>query len=130
MSTNARRGFLKSLALTPLLPGAAALTPQASPTPAPPAPSASPGGPGPMAWALTEAARHRFGAHLSAEELAEVAKGIEANLQAASRLRERMPQGNADEPVTRFEARPVLLAPPTPAPPPARPKRRRARRRP
>lgn len=133
MSTTARRGFLKSLAVAPLLP-AAAQAPPAMPTPpAPdpmptPSPSASPGGPGPMAWALTEAVRHRFGAELTAEELAEVAKGIDGNLQAASRLRERLRQGNADEPVTLFEARPTPYVPP-PAPAPARSRRRRRARR-
>jgi hypothetical protein len=129
MSTTARRRFLKSLAVAPLVPSAAALVPQAAPTPAPPtatpSPSASPDAPGPMAWALTEAVRQRFGAHLTAEELAEVAKGIDGNLQTASRLRDRMRHGNADEPVTLFEARPAASAPPAPAAPPARSRRRR-----
>jgi hypothetical protein len=132
MRTTARRGFLKSLALAPLLP-AAAQAPPAPPTPVAqdamptPSPSPSPGGPGPLALALTEAVRHRFGAALTAEDLAEVATGIDGNLQAAARLRERLRQGNADEPVTLFEARPSPhLAPPAPAP--ARARRRRTRR--
>lgn len=132
MSTTARRGFLKSLAVAPLL-SAAAQVPQAVPAPpAPdptpsPSPSASPGGPTPVALALTEAVRHRFGAELTADELAEVASGIDGNLQAAARLRERLRQGNADEPVTLFEARPTpYVAPPAPAPP--RSRRRRPRR--
>ena len=80
-----------------------------------------------MAWALTEAVRHRFGAQLTTEELAEVAKGIEANLQAASRITDRMRHGNADEPVTRFEAqRPPAAA--APAPPAKASRGRRGRR--
>jgi hypothetical protein len=125
MRTTGRRRFLKSLGVAPLLP-AAALAPQvAPPAPSPtPSPSPSPGAPGAMAWALTEAVRHRFGAQLTVEELAEVAKGIEANLLAASRVAERMRHGNADEPVTRFQAH----RPPEPAAPPPPPKRSRGRR--
>jgi hypothetical protein len=134
MSTTARRRFLTSLAAAPLLPAAAlipqvpppAAVPEPTPTPSP-SPSASPGGPSAAALALTEAVRHRFGAALTAEDLAEVAAGIDGNLQAAARLRERLRQGNADEPVTLFEARPSPhLAPPAPAP--ARARRRRTRR--
>ena len=131
MRTTPRRGFLKSLAVAPLLP-AAVQVPQATPeppaaTPSPsPSPSASPG-PTPLALALAEAVRQRFGAELNAEDLAEVATGIDGNLQAASRLRERLRQGNADEPVTLFEARPTPYVPP-PAPVPARSRRRRTRR--
>src|SRR5262245_25444951 len=132
MRKTARRGFLKSLAVTPLVPGAA-LVPQVTPAPTPapppatPSPSASPGGPGAMAWALAEAVRHRFGAQLTAQERADGAKGIDDNLQAATRLRDRLRLANADEPVTLFQARPapVLAAPPAPPP---NAKRRRGRR--
>jgi hypothetical protein len=136
MRKTARRGFLKSLAVTPLVPGAAAaLVPQVPSSPAPspapppstPSPSASPSGPGPMAWALAEAVRHRFGAQLTAQELAEVAKGIDDNLQAATRLRDRLRLGNADEPVTLFQARPAPVVAEAPPPPP-RAKRRRGGR--
>jgi hypothetical protein len=133
MRKTARRGFLKSLAVTPLVPGAAALLPQVTPAPSPapppttPSPSASPGGPGAMAWALAEAVRHRFGAQLTAQELAEVAKGIDDNLQAATRLRDRLRLVNGDEPVTLFQARPAPVVA-APAAPPANAKRRRGRR--
>ena len=99
-----RRTFLASLAAAPLLP--AALAQVAPNPPSPPSPSPSPSDePGPMALALAEAARHRFGAHLQAGDVAEIAKGIHANLQAADRLR-AVPLANADEPVTTFAARP------------------------
>jgi|SRR5688572_7319531 hypothetical protein len=127
MSTTARRRFLKSLAAAPLLPAAAQLPPASPPPSAEPPPSPAPPGATPVALALAEALRHRFGADLSAEDLAEVAKGIDGNLQSAARLRQRLRQGNADEPVTRFEARPTAWAPP-PAPPAPRPRTRRRRR--
>jgi hypothetical protein len=128
MSTTARRRFLKSLAVAPLLPAAAQAPPAPAPAAEAPRPSPSPGAPTALALALAEAVRHRFGgAALTADDLAEVAKGIDGNLQAASRLRERLSQGNADEPVTLFEARPTpFQAPPPPLP--ARPRRRRTRR--
>ena len=99
-----RRTFLASLAAAPLLP--AALAQVAPNPPSPPSPAPSPeGAPGPMALALAEAARHRFGAHLEAGDEAEIAKAIDGNLQAADRLR-AVPLGNSDEPVTTFAARP------------------------
>jgi hypothetical protein len=104
-----RRTFLASLATAPLLP--AALVQVAPNPPAPPSPSPSPAGdPGPMALALADAARHRFGAHYRPRDHEEVAKGIQANLQAADRLR-AVPLTNADEPVTTFAARPPKPAP-------------------
>jgi len=58
-----RRGFLKSLAVVPLLPvSAAAQTPPPAPSPsASPAPAASPSpaAPGPVAEALTRVVEHR-----------------------------------------------------------------------
>ena len=97
-----RRGFLKALAVAPIL--EAALARQASPA-APPQPAQ--GAPGDaVAEALAEAARRQFGAHLDAGELAEVRKELERNRAAASRLRAAARLGNADEPVGRFEARP------------------------
>ncbi|HEX6737623.1 MAG TPA: hypothetical protein VF310_05120 [Vicinamibacteria bacterium] len=128
-----RRRFLKSLAVAPLLPAAAQAPPlptpppaaEAAPSPSPtptPTPEATP-----LALALAEAVRHRFGDALSAEDLAQVAKSIDGNLRSAARLRERVRQGNADEPVTRFEARPAP-APPPPAPPAPRAPRARRRR--
>jgi hypothetical protein len=104
-----RRTFLASLAAAPLLP--AALVQVAPNPPAPPSPSPSPSDrPGPMALALAEAARHRFGDHYRPGDHEEVAKGIQANLQAADRLR-AVPLSNADEPVTAFSARPPRPAP-------------------
>ena len=101
-----RRTFLASLAAAPLLPAALAQVAPNPPNPPSPSPAASPSDPpGPVALALAEAARHRFGAHLEAGDQAEIAKAIQANLQAADRLR-AVPLGNADEPVTTFAARP------------------------
>lgn len=97
-----RRGFLKALAVAPIL--ETALARQASPA-APPQPAQA--GPGDaVAEALAEAARRQFGAHLDAGELAEVRKELERNRAAASRLRAAARLGNADAPVGRFEARP------------------------
>ena len=59
-----------------------------------------------MAEALTEAVRREFGAHLDAAELDAVKKELARNLESAARLRQAAQLGNADEPVTRFEARP------------------------
>jgi hypothetical protein len=99
--TTARRGFLKSLALAPLAP--AALAPQAAPT-APAAPP--PAGDAAVADALAEAVKRQFGAHLDDAELAAVKKELTRNIESAARLRQAARLGNADEPVSRFEARP------------------------
>jgi hypothetical protein len=98
-----RRGFLKALATLPILPGT--LGPQAPP--APPTQGARASGPDPVAEALAEAVRRQFGAHLDAGELEEVRKELERNRAAASRLRAAARLANADEPVGRFEARPL-----------------------
>ena len=97
-----RRGFLKALAVAPIVPGA--LAHQAPGAPPGQGTSASP--PDSVAEALTEAVRRQFGAHLDAAELEEVRKELERNRAAASRLRAAARLGNADEPVGRFEARP------------------------
>lgn len=106
--TTARRGFLKSLALAPLAP--AALGPQAAPAPAPapppPATPAPPTGHEAVAEALAEAVKREFGAHLDGAELDAVKKELTRNLESAARLRQAARLGNADEPVSRFEARP------------------------
>jgi len=97
---SARRGFLKALAVAPILPGALARqAPAAAPQPAAGAPDA-------VAEALTEAVRRQFGAHLDAQELDEVRKELERNRAAAARLRAAARLANADDPVGRFEARP------------------------
>jgi hypothetical protein len=106
--TTARRGFLKSLALAPLAP--AALGPQAAPAPAPaPPPAAAPAPPTgqeAVAEALAEAVKREFGAHLDDAGLVAVKKELTRNLESAARLRQAARLGNADEPVSRFEARP------------------------
>ena len=101
--TQKRRTFLKAMAAAPLLP--AALTDIATAQTPPPTPSPTPDAPAPMAKALAEAARHRFGAHLGPGDLEEIEKVIDGNLKASERLR-AVKLGNADEPVTIFEARP------------------------
>src|SRR5688500_1187192 len=111
----ARRRFLKALAAAPLLPGAflpAQAPPPISPAvpaPAAPTPAATPA-PGPAAQALGQVVRHRYGAQLEAADLEEIDRGIESNLQAADRLKAAIKLGNADEPVTAFEARPRSAA--------------------
>lgn len=104
-----RRGFLKSLAALPLLPGVAtAQTPAAAPTPVPsPSASPSPAPPGPVAEALTRVVEHRYGSQLEPVDLKEIAKGIDESLQGAERLRKAMKLTNADEPVNTFRARPA-----------------------
>jgi hypothetical protein len=110
--TTARRGFLKSLAVAPLAP--AALAPQAVPVPAPAPPPAAapipPTGHAAVAEALTEAVRREFGAHLAAADLDAVKKELTRNLESATRLRQAAKLVNADEPVTRFDARPSAAA--------------------
>jgi hypothetical protein len=103
-----RRGFLKALAVAPVVPGA--LGPQ-SPT-APVAAPATAGASASVEEALTEAIRLQFGAHLDAAELEEVRKELVRNRAAAVRLRAAARLANADDLVTRFEARPPAPAPP------------------
>ena len=95
------------------------MAPAPSPPLATPVPSPSPSPPGPVAQALGEVVRIRYGSQLEDADLAEVRKGIEDNLQAADRLRKGVKLGNADEPVNLFH--------PQVAPPPAPPARRRRR---
>jgi hypothetical protein len=94
-----RRGFLKALAVAPILPGALVRELPGAPQ------AASASAPDAVAEALTEAVRRQFGAHLDAQELEEVRKELERNRAAASRLRAASRLANADEPVGRFEAR-------------------------
>jgi hypothetical protein len=96
-----RRGFLKALAVAPIVPGALVRE-----LPATPLQAAAAGAPDAVAEALTEAVRRQFGAHLDAQELEEVRKELERNRAAASRLRAASRLANADDPVGRFEARP------------------------
>ena len=114
-----RRRFLKALAAAPLAPSAlwGAQAPPAAPpaTPATPAPTGGDTPPGPAAQALGQVVRQRYGSQLEAADLLEIEKGIESNLQAAERLKGALVLGNADEPVTLFEARPRTVRP-RPAP--------------
>lgn len=101
-----RRGFLKSLAVVPLAPGAAVALAQ-TPTPSPaPSASPSPAPPGPVAEALTRVVEQRYGSQLEPADLREIAKSIDESLQGAERLRKAMKLANADEPVSTFRARP------------------------
>ncbi|HXB53536.1 MAG TPA: hypothetical protein VN461_02070 [Vicinamibacteria bacterium] len=100
--TTPRRRFLGTLAAVPLAPGALAL-PQTTPPPAAASPSPSP--PSPVAEALAEVARRRYGAHFDSGDSEAVLKLVAENLKAAERLQARR-LGNADEPVTVFAARP------------------------
>ena len=98
-----RRGFLKALAVAPVL-TSGPLGPQSTAPPA--AMPATAAASDPVAEALTEAVRRQFGAHLDAAELEEVRREIERNRRAAERLRAAARLANGDDPVTRFEARP------------------------
>ena len=100
----ARRGFLASVAAVPLAP--AALAPQGAP-----APAATPEGKDSVAEALAEAPRREFGANLDAAELEAVKKELTRGLERAERLRRAARLRNADEPVSRFEARPPEVPP-------------------
>lgn len=109
----ARRGFLKTVAIAPLAPGAlVALRESSAAPPSPPATAVAAGAqatPSPaetVAEALSEAVRREHGAHLDAEGLARVKKEIANSLDAASRLRQAARLANADEPVTLFRAVP------------------------
>jgi hypothetical protein len=95
-----RRAFLGALAMAPVVP--ATLGPQAPPPPSTKPPSGNEG----VAEALVEAVKREFGADLDAADLDAVKKEIARGLDAAFRLRKAAGLRNADEPVTRFEARP------------------------
>ena len=64
-----------------------------------------------MAEALTEVVKRRYGAQLEAADLDEIQKGMVSNLKGADRVRTSRTLGNADGPVTVFEARPPGTAP-------------------
>jgi hypothetical protein len=106
-----RRSFLKALAAAPLVPAAFAQAPAPAPAAAPtPTPTPAPtDAPGPVAQALGQAVRQRYGSQLEPADFTEIDRGIEQNLQAADRLKSAVKLGNADEPVTLFEARPRVV---------------------
>jgi hypothetical protein len=107
---DARRSFLKALALAPLAPEAVA-GPQKPPAPTSSAPAAAPLPPAPatgpeaVAEALTEAVRREHGAHLDAAGLSAVKKEIARALESAAKMRAALPLANGDQPVTLFSAR-------------------------
>ena len=88
-----RRGFVAALGALPLAPQAFAQTP------APP-PVADP-----RVDALAQAIEQRYGTFLAPGDMKDIRETIEGNLKAAERLR-KVKLGNADEPVTVFEAAP------------------------
>lgn len=96
---NPRRRFLGSLLAAPVLP--AAFAGSQAPPPSPPPTDADR-----MAEALAAVVERRYG--IGGDDLAEIRKGIAANLRNADRLRAARKLGNGDEPVTVFEARPRL----------------------
>jgi hypothetical protein len=109
---NARRRFLSGLVAAPLAVAAEARSaPQAASQPAPPAaPGAAAVPPvppaDPVADALAEVVKRRYGAQLEAADLEAIRKSLGDARQNGERLRTAAALGNADEPVTVFEARP------------------------
>jgi hypothetical protein len=104
---DARRSFLKALALAPLAPEALA-APQEPPAPSSPVPAPLPApatGEEAVAEALTEAVRREHGAHLDAADLSAVKKEIARSLESAAKMRAALPLANGDQPVTLFSAR-------------------------
>ncbi|HEX7955381.1 MAG TPA: hypothetical protein VF508_00420 [Pyrinomonadaceae bacterium] len=114
---DSRRRFTKTLAAAclaapALAAGAAhaqtppkAAEPKAPPNPQP-TPAQQPQGPpkpSTLAEAYAEAARLRFGQHLSPEQLEAVKRDLEGNVRTAERLR-AFKLKNADEPDFAFEA--------------------------
>ena len=98
-----RRGFTKAVATTLVAAPLASRLAQAQKAsgtkepPAPPNPQAATQKPSPLAEAYAEVARVRFGERLSPEEFEQVKKDLEANVQAAERLRAAKLK-NEDEP--------------------------------
>jgi hypothetical protein len=116
--STSRRRFTKTLAAAVIAaPAAAAIAraqtspapkePKAPPNPQPtPTPAQTPQGPpkpSPLAEAYAEAARLRFGEHLTPEQLEAVKRDLEGNVRTAERLRGFKLQ-NSDEPDFVFNA--------------------------
>jgi hypothetical protein len=106
--TAPRRGFLKALALAPIVPAAVAPQP---PAPATASAPAAPTGPAAVAEALADAARREFPGQIGEKELEVVRREIESTLGSAARLRAAARLGNGDEPVTRFQPWPAAAPP-------------------
>lgn len=106
-----RRQFAKSVATTLIAaPLAASLANAQTPTkpkeataPPNPQPQPTPQKPSPLADAYTEAARVRFGEHLTPEQLEQVRKDLDGNVRTADRLR-AVKLKNGDEPDFTFSA--------------------------
>ena len=114
-----RRRFTKTLAAAVIAAPAASSVARAQTTPAPrqepkappnpqpsPTPAQAPQGPpkpSPLAEAYAEAARLRFGEHLTPEQLESVKRDLEGNVRTAERLRGFKLQ-NSDEPDFVFSA--------------------------
>ena len=90
-----RREFAERLALAAAAPYVALDAPQPRPRPAVP-PTQLPE-PSPLARALAESIRLRYGDRLSADDLKAITQGIEARLQGVERLY-RVALTNGDEP--------------------------------
>jgi hypothetical protein len=99
---DARRSFLKALAVAPIAPAALGAPPSAAAPPAAPPPPAS--GLEAVAEALAEAVRREHGAHLDAAGLEAVRKEIAHSLESAAKMRAALPLANDDQPVTLFSA--------------------------
>jgi hypothetical protein len=101
-----RRHVVKALATAPLLPALVVRASDHGPAPEaiPPTLQQPPTiEPSPMARALTEVVRTRYGKYLTPEQLTEVQEDIERGLRAAERLRARKLK-NGDEPGFIFSA--------------------------
>lgn len=109
--TAPRRGFLKALALAPIVPTAVAPQAPAPATAVPAVPAAAATGAAAVAEALAEAARREFPGQLDEKDLTVVRREIESTLGSAARLRAAARLGNGDEPVTRFQPYPPAAPP-------------------
>jgi hypothetical protein len=99
-----RRDFAISVGAATL--GACVRAPSVPPSPAVPAPTTSPvpsenDANGPLADAMTQLVRHRYGAHLSEEQIGRVNSDIRDGLRASDRLRAIL-LPNAAEPDVLF----------------------------
>lgn len=98
MSAISRRAFAERLALAAAAPFVALdLPPRSAPRPPNPTPLPQGAEPSPLARALSEAIRLRYGDRLSPDDLKTITAGIELRLQGLERL-SRVALTNADEP--------------------------------
>jgi len=92
-----RREFAERLALAAAAPYVALDVPARSPSAVPPPLPTQQPEPSPLARALAEAIRLRYGDRLSGDDLKTITQGIEARLQGVERLY-RVALTNGDEP--------------------------------